>query len=109
MTGQSLLLAAIIAIIAVAHLRFRLNAILAFWAAYVVTRPLGASIGDLLSQPRKIGPDADPASFQKGLGWGTTVTSIIFLAAILAVVAVMTEHQRRRPVLVEDTEVRRGE
>ena len=52
-----LLFAAIIAVIAVAHLKFRLNAILAFWAAYVITRPLGASIGDLLSQPRKIGPN----------------------------------------------------
>jgi uncharacterized membrane-anchored protein len=99
-----LLFAGLIAVIAIAHLRFKLNAILAFWAAYVITRPLGASIGDLLSQPRKIGPDDDPASFQAGLGWGTTVTSIIFLAAILAVVVVMTEHQRRSPVLVEDAE-----
>lgn len=96
-----LLFAAIIAIIAIAHLKFRLNAILSFWAAYVITRPLGASIGDLLSQPRKIGPDVDPASFQAGLGLGTTLTSIIFLAAILAVVLYMTNAQRRRPVLVE--------
>ena len=58
-----LLFAAIITVIAVAHLKFRLNAILAFWAAYVITRPLGASIGDLLSQPRKIGPNDDPAAF----------------------------------------------
>ena len=34
-----------LAVIAIAHLQFRLNAILAFWAAYIVTRPLGASIG----------------------------------------------------------------
>jgi uncharacterized membrane-anchored protein len=97
-----LLFAAVIAVIAIAHLRFRANAILAFWAAYVVTRPLGASLGDLLSQPRKIGPDDDPASFQAGLGWGTTVTSIVFLAAILAVVIIMTQRQKRSPVLIED-------
>jgi uncharacterized membrane-anchored protein len=54
-----LLFAAVISVIAIAHLKFRLNAILAFWAAYVFTRPLGASIGDLLSQPRQIGPDGD--------------------------------------------------
>jgi uncharacterized membrane-anchored protein len=96
-----LLFAGIIAVIAVAHLRFHLNAILAFWAAYVVTRPLGASIGDLLSQPRTVAADADPGT-QKGLGLGTTVTSIVFLAAILAVVLYMTNAQRRHPVLIDD-------
>ena len=95
-----LLFAAVIAVIAIAHLRFQLNAILAFWAAYVITRPLGASIGDLLSQPRTVAADADPGT-QTGLGLGTTVTSVIFLAAILAVVLYMTSAQRRRPVLVE--------
>ena len=53
-----------------------MNAILAFWVAYVLTRPLGASIGDFLSQPKADG----------GLGLGTTVTSVIFLLTILAVV-----------------------
>jgi uncharacterized membrane-anchored protein len=96
-----LLFAGIIAVIAVAHLRFHLNAILAFWAAYVVTRPLGASIGDLLSQPRTVASDADPGT-QPGLGLGTTVTSIVFLAAILAVVLYMTNEQRRRPALVDE-------
>jgi uncharacterized membrane-anchored protein len=58
----------------------RLNAILAFWIAYILTRPLGASIGDYLSQPTKAG----------GLGLGTTVTSLIFLAAILTTVVFLT-------------------
>jgi uncharacterized membrane-anchored protein len=35
--------------LALAHLRFGLGAIIAFWVAYVITPPLGASIGDLLS------------------------------------------------------------
>ena len=99
--GKSVVLfAAIIAAIAIAHLQFRLNAIFAFWAAYIVTRPLGASIGDLLSQPREIAADADPGT-GKGFGLGTTVTSIIFLAAILAVVIIMTQQQRRKPVLID--------
>ena len=96
-----LLFAGLILVVAIAHLRFRLNAILAFWVAYVLTRPLGASIGDLLSQPRKLAPGQDPEGFQAGLGLGTTVTSVIFLAAILAVVLYMTNEQRRRPVLIE--------
>jgi uncharacterized membrane-anchored protein len=87
-----LIFAAVIAIITVAHLGFRLNAVLAFWLAYVTTRPLGASIGDLLSQTTHDG----------GLGLGTTGTSLIFLAVILALVAFLTITRR------DVTEVRRG-
>ncbi len=62
------------------HRAFGVNAILAFWLAYILTRPLGASIGDFLSQPRADG----------GLGLGTTVTSALFLLTILAVVVFLT-------------------
>ena len=96
-----LLFAGMIGLIALAHFKLRLNAILAFWAAYVLTRPLGASIGDLMSQPRTVPPDADPGT-QPGLGLGTTVTSIIFLAAIVVVVVYMTIVQRKRPVLIDE-------
>jgi uncharacterized membrane-anchored protein len=75
-----IMFAAIIAAVGVAHFYFRLNAVLAFWIAYILTRPLGASLGDYLSQPRADG----------GLGLGTTVTSFIFLAAILVVVAYLS-------------------
>jgi hypothetical protein len=68
--------AGMIAAVIVAHLRFRMNAILSFWIAYVLTRPLGASIGDFMSQAKVDG----------GLGLGTTVTSAIFLSVILALV-----------------------
>lgn len=68
--------AGLIALVTVAHLVFKLNAVLAFWIAYILTRPLGASLGDYLSQRRDAG----------GLGFGTVVTSAIFLAAILATV-----------------------
>jgi len=77
---SALMFAGLIAVVFVAHLRFTLNAVLAFWIAYVLTRPLGASIGDFLSQARSDG----------GLGIGTTVTSLIFLAAILGVVVFLT-------------------
>ena len=75
-----LLFAGMIAAVTVAHYVFRLNAVLAFWIAYILTRPLGASIGDYLSQPRSDG----------GLGLGTTVTSALFLTAILIVVIFLT-------------------
>lgn len=53
------------------------NPVLTFWLAYIVTRPLGASLGDLLSQSREYG----------GLGFGTVSTSAVFLAVIVALVA----------------------
>jgi len=98
-----LLFAGLIALIGLAHWKAGLNSILAFWAAYVLTRPLGASIGDQLSQPRKLAAGQDPAGFQAGLGLGTTVTSVIFLVAILGVIIVMTINQRRNPVVAELT------
>jgi len=72
---------ALIAAIALAHYAWRLDAVLAFWMAYILTRPLGASIGDFMSQrSAKYG----------GFGLGTTGTSFIFLACILTLVAVLT-------------------
>ena len=57
-----------------------LDPILGFWLAYIFTRPLGASFGDLLSQPAQYG----------GLGLGTIITSALFLGAIIAIVAYMS-------------------
>ena len=77
---SALLFAALIGIVYALHLKVGLNAILAFWIAYILTRPLGASIGDYLSQPKADG----------GLGLGTTVTSVIFLLTILTVVVYLS-------------------
>ena len=57
---------------------------LAFWLAYILTRPLGASIGDGLSQPTSAG----------GLGLGTTGTSYLFLACIFGLVAFLSITRR---------------
>jgi uncharacterized membrane-anchored protein len=66
---------ALIACIAVAY-RLGANGVLTFWLAYILTRPLGASLGDFMSQAKTYG----------GLGWGTVITSIVFLAVIAALV-----------------------
>jgi uncharacterized membrane-anchored protein len=77
---SAVIFATLIAVVYISHWRFAANAILAFWIAYILTRPLGASIGDYLSQLRSDG----------GLGLGTTVTSAIFLSTILAIVVYLT-------------------
>ncbi|GLQ82482.1 membrane protein [Mesorhizobium huakuii] len=77
---SGLMFGGVIALIALAYYLIHLDAILAFWLAYILTRPLGASFGDLLSQPAEYG----------GLGFGTTFTSLIFLGCIAALVLYMT-------------------
>lgn len=76
----ALIFAALIAAIAIAYYALKLNAITAFWLAYIFTRPLGASVGDLLAQPQEYG----------GLGFGTIVTSVLFLGIILATVGYLS-------------------
>jgi len=74
--------------------KFGLDDILSFWIIYIMTRPLGASLGDLLSQPQENG----------GLGLGTTVTSIIFLAAIFITVIFLTTTKKdlvQKPTVTE--------
>ena len=83
-TWALLLFVGAIGVVAVLHYGLNMNAVLSFWLAYILTRPLGASTGDLLSSPRADG----------GLGLGTTVTSLVFLGAILVVVTFLTITKR---------------
>jgi uncharacterized membrane-anchored protein len=71
--------AGIIAVVALGYRLRVLGSISAFWASYVVSRPLGASLGDFMSQAKNA----------SGLGLGTTVTSLVFLSATLVLVAVL--------------------
>ena len=72
--------AAVIATIALAHYAFKLNAIVAFWAAYIVTRPLGASLGDLLTQQRDVG----------GFGISSSLINGVFLLIMLGLVGYLS-------------------
>jgi uncharacterized membrane-anchored protein len=97
---------AMIAAVTIAWKAFGMNPILSFWLAYILTRPLGASIGDFMSQNSKQ---------YGGLGLGTTGTSFIFLGCILALVTYLSitkrdrteqsdHHQRRRRLEVASQE-----
>jgi uncharacterized membrane-anchored protein len=74
-----LVFGAMIALAAVAYF-FRINSVLIFWITYVLTRPLGAALGDFLSQAREYG----------GEGFGSLLTSAIFLSVIIVVVAFLS-------------------
>jgi uncharacterized membrane-anchored protein len=81
------LFAAIIAIPAIGWWRFDLNPILAFWLAYIVTRPLGASFADGFSKPH--------ANTGLGLGDGTVsgLALVVFIALVTYVVVTKRDVQ----------------
>lgn len=71
--------------------RFGMNGVTAFWIAYVLTRPLGASLGDLLTQDPSYG----------GVGLGAGLTSLVFLAVIVVLVAREQLNVNRHGVLAK--------
>jgi uncharacterized membrane-anchored protein len=81
---STLLFAALIGAIAGGYFFLGVNAVLAFWLGYILTRPLGASMGDLLAKIPDLG----------GLGWGTTMTSAVFLTTIAGLVAYLGRRNR---------------
>jgi uncharacterized membrane-anchored protein len=95
--ASGVLFAVVIAVPAIAWWRLRLDAVVAFWWAYVVTRPLGASFADWLGKPR---------SFAGGLGLGDGAVSGVALLLIAALVGYVagTRHgvQERRLVAGEE-------
>jgi uncharacterized membrane-anchored protein len=74
--GSAILFSVVILIPALAWWRLHLNAILAFWSAYVVTRPLGASWADYISKPRDL----------SGIGFGDGPTALVFALAVAVLV-----------------------
>lgn len=78
--AAGILFGLIIASLSIGYFFLKLDPILGFWLVYILTRPLGASFGDLLSQPPQYG----------GMGLGTIITSAMFLAAIVGLVVYMS-------------------
>ncbi|XBS68412.1 hypothetical protein ABK905_16975 [Acerihabitans sp. KWT182] len=83
--SSALLFGALIAVTILAFYGLKAPAGWCFWIAYVLTRPFGASWGDLLSQPVDNG----------GLGLGSMTTSSLFLSAILILVIYLSFNERR--------------
>jgi Uncharacterized membrane-anchored protein conserved in bacteria len=83
---SALMFAAAIAVIFAAY-RMGANGVLTFWLAYILTRPLGASLGDLLTQDKPNG----------GLGLGTIPVSAVFLLIIVVLVFHLTNEEKKHP------------
>jgi uncharacterized membrane-anchored protein len=93
--GSVVLFASIIAIPAVGWWRFGMNPTLAFWFAYIVTRPLGASFADWFSKPASA----------TGLGLGDGTVSAIALTVFIVLVAYVSstkqDVQRTAPANID--------
>jgi uncharacterized membrane-anchored protein len=85
---SAVMLSAIMLALLAAHYFTRINGMVLFWIAFVLTRPLGATAGDFLSKPRDHG----------GLEWGTMWTSAALVAALVGLIAYQTIHIRRHPL-----------
>ena len=88
--GYAVALAVFAAGIAVVYALYRMraiNGVLAFWIAYILTRPLGASAGDLLTQPHTDG----------GLGIGRLPSTAVILVVIVALVIYLSAQERKHP------------
>ncbi|AUG81086.1 putative membrane-anchored protein [Kitasatospora sp. MMS16-BH015] len=83
--SSGLLFGGLILLPALGHWKLRLNAIFAFWAAYVLTRPLGASFADWAGVPTK----------RSGLGWGTGPVSLVLAVVIVVLVGMLSVRHRR--------------
>ncbi len=84
--GGAALIAALLAMIVVAYYSKRIDRVLLFWLAFVLTRPFGATFGDLLTKPTDKG----------GLNLGTLGSSLVLTAILIACVA-WTERKRVSP------------
>lgn len=82
---SGLIFAGMIITVTISYYIFKMNAVLSFWLAYILTRPLGASLGDFLTQPKTNG----------GLALGTTNVSIIFFIIIIGLVTYLTFKQKQ--------------
>lgn len=84
---SAILFAGLMLVPAVGYWRFDWNEVFSFWFAYVLTRPLGASVADWLGKPHSVG----------GMGLGDGLVALVFGIGIAACVRVMTVEWRRRP------------
>jgi uncharacterized membrane-anchored protein len=89
--GGAILIASLILLVILAKYYTKVSRVFLFWVAFVLTRPFGATFGDLLTKPRELG----------GLNFGTIGSSIILFLILLSTVVYSTFIQTRYEVITE--------
>ncbi len=83
--GGALLIGSVIAIVVVLHYTTRLSSVMLFWVAFVLTRPFGATLGDVLTKPHEKG----------GLDFGTVGSSVVLLSILVVLVCSAMFYNRK--------------
>lgn len=83
--GGALLIGSLIALMAILHYATKISSVLIFWIAFVLTRPFGATLGDVLTKSHDHG----------GLDFGTVGSSLVLLSILLALVTYASLNNRR--------------
>lgn len=89
--GGALLIGTAIAVVVVLHYTTKLSSVMLFWVAFVLTRPFGATLGDVLTKPHEKG----------GLDFGTVGSSLVLLSILVALVIWAMRHSRK-PVVASN-------
>lgn len=85
--GGAMLIGGVLAVVLLAHYFTKLSPILLFWIAFVLTRPFGATFGDVLTKTREHG----------GLGFGTQGSSLILASVLVVLIAYTMITSKRSP------------
>lgn len=83
--GGALLIGSAIAVVALLHYTTRLSSVALFWIAFVLTRPFGATLGDVLTKSHEKG----------GLDFGTVGSSMVLLSVLVVLVGMATYYNRK--------------
>lgn len=86
--GSALLISSVLLLVVLAHYFTRISSVVLFWIAFVLTRPFGATFGDLLTKTKEKG----------GLGYGTEGASLILLVLLVVLVIYETVRLRRKAI-----------
>jgi uncharacterized membrane-anchored protein len=89
--GGALVFGALLAILAILYFRTKISRVFLFWAAFILTRPLGATVGDFLDKPIEHG----------GLAMSRPVASAVLAVAIIALIFVLPQRAGRHPGALE--------
>jgi uncharacterized membrane-anchored protein len=86
-SGGALVFGAALAVLAVLYFTTRISRVMLFWAAFILTRPLGATVGDFLDKPVAKG----------GLEWSRPLATAVLAVAIIALILILPQRPGRHP------------
>ena len=88
--GSALVFACALALLALLYLCTKISRVALFWAAFILTRPLGATLGDLLDKPHALG------GFALSRAYASAILAVIIVAAIIVLPQRAGRHPRRQ-------------